>query len=144
MFGPVFDISPEELFELFPEQMIPDIENISVTLKHDSLSICGNDTRWSLQSDIILVDGDGCMQFVFSEIQKIKIVHNKEETFVDAAQWINKKISGVTALRIIKRGEPWQFIFSGENRSTLTIYAQVNKIIWTPGAPDTPDAAEKR
>ncbi len=132
MFGPVFELTPEELFELFPEQMIPDMENISVTLGDDSLSICGKDTNWSIQSDIILVNGDGCMKFMLSETPKIKIIHNKEEIFVNTEQWINKNISGITFLRMIKKGEPWQFIFSGENNSMFIIYAKVNSIMWIP------------
>ena len=126
------DITDEDLFEFFPAQCFPDIEELELRMDEKALHIIGADSEWVLQADISLASGPGCMSFFYAgELRfQVEVPGGTQNISMDEAQ--QKGIPKPEELRLVKRGQPWEFIFNTPEERVLKIFADITSISWAP------------
>ena len=125
-------ISSEDLFEFFPSQCFPDIDDLELRIGEKALHIIGTDSDWALQSDISLAVGPGCMSFFYSGELQFQIEEPDGTRNLSVSEAQQKGLPRPEDLRLIKRGTPWEFIFSTPGQKTMKIYAEITAISWNP------------
>lgn len=125
-------ISNEDLLQFLPDQCFPDIDDMELHIGQKGLHISGTDSEWALQSDITLAAGPGCMSFFYSGELRFQLAGpegTREITFQEAQQ---TGLPQPEDLRLVKRGEPWEFVFNVPGQGTLKIFANITAMSWNP------------
>ena len=125
-------ITDEELFEFFPAQSCPDIEGLEVRIGEKALHIIGTDSEWALQSDITLAVGPGRMSFFYTGELRFQVEGPEGTRAISMAEAQAKGLPTPQELQLIKRGQPWEFIFSCPDQKKLRVYAEVTGMSWNP------------
>ncbi len=125
-------ITDEVLFEDFPEQCFPEIEGLRVRSEKKALHICGDDTDWALQSDISLAVGPGCMLFFHTGEIRFRVDGPEGRRDFSLQEMEQTALPKLEELRMVRRGQPWEFLFGLSGSTTLTLYAEITAISWRP------------
>ena len=125
-------ISNEDLFEVLPSPCFPDVEELELRIGEKALHITGRDSEWSLQSDITLAAGPGCMSFFYEGELRFAIDDASATRSISMAEAQAHGLPVPQDIQLIKRGEPWEFLFSCKEGKKLRIFANVVNISWTP------------
>ncbi|MDR2819943.1 MAG: hypothetical protein LBB60_05385 [Desulfovibrio sp.] len=125
-------ITSEDLFEFFPDQCFPDIDGLELRIGEKALHIIGTDSEWALQSDITLAAGPGRMSFFYAGELRFQVEHPEGMREVSMAEAQQARLPQPEDVRFIKRGTPWEFIFSIPEQKTMRIFADITAISWNP------------
>lgn len=125
-------ITDEDLFEFFPAQSFPDIDGLELRVGEKALHIIGTDSEWALQSDITLAAGPGRMSFFYTGELRFQVERPEGVREISMAEAQQKGLPLPEELRLIKRGQPWEFIFSVSGQKTMKIFADITAISWNP------------
>ena len=125
-------ITNDDLFEFFPAQCFPDIEGLQLRIGEKALHITGTDSEWALQSDIVIAIGPGRMSFFYTGELNFQISGKDGIVSISMAEAKANGLPTPQELQMIKRGQPWEFVFSCPGQKKLKIYAEVTGISWTP------------
>ena len=126
------EITDDDLFALFPEQSFPDLEGLSLCIDAKALHISCEDSEWALQADIALAVGPGCMSFFYTGELNFQMAGHGSNQAISIKGTIQAGLTPPEDLRLIKRGKPWEFMFSMAAQKTMTIYAEITGLSWQP------------
>jgi hypothetical protein len=122
----------EDLFEFLPSQCFPEIDGLELRIDEKALHIIGTDSEWALQSDITLASGPGRMSFFYSSALLFRVESPTGIRELDMAEAQQAGLPTPRELRLIKRGRPWEFVFSISDQETMKIFADITSISWNP------------
>lgn len=122
--------SDEEIFELFPQVCMPEVDGLKLSITRTAIVVCGKDSNWALQSDISLAVGPGCMHFSFSGEVRIELESPQEKKIWSLAEAAQTPPPPVVDIRLVKRGSPWEFSFSAQDNVIIKIFADIGGISW--------------
>ena len=125
-------ITNEDLLEFFPTQCFPDIEGLQLRIGEKSLRITGTDSLWALQSDITLAAGPGRMHFFYTGELRFQLEGPEGTRAVSMSEAKEKGLPSPEELQVIKRGQPWEFVFVCPEHTKMRVYAEVTGISWRP------------
>ena len=125
-------ITGEDLFAVLPDQCFPDIEGMKLRIGEKALHITGADSEWALQSDITLAAGPGCMSFFYTGELRFQVEGPEGMRSISMSEAQQKGLPQPEDVRLIKRGQPWEFIFSVAEQKTMKIFADITAISWNP------------
>ena len=124
------NIPDDTLFEDFPEQCFPDVDAPKVSISRNAILICCEDSDWALQSDISLAVGPGCMHFFFSGALRIEMEGPQGKKVWSLAEAAKTPPPPIEDIRLIRRGTPWEFSFTGRDNTIIVFYADITDISW--------------
>lgn len=125
-------ISSEDLMEYFPDQCFPDIEDLELRIGEKALHLLGEDSDWAIQPKISLASGPGRMSFFYEGELRFALDDASGSRTISMAEAQAHGLPVPQDIQLIKRGEPWEFLFSCKEGKKLRIFANVVNISWTP------------
>ena len=125
-------ISSEDLFTFFPEQCFPDIDGLKLRIGAKALHFSAEDSEWALQSDITLAAGPGRVSFFYTGELRFQVERPEGIREISLAEAQQTGLPQLEELLLIKRGQPWEFIFSVPKQKTMKIFADITSISWNP------------
>lgn len=125
-------ISDEELFDMLPDQCFPDVYDLELSIGEDALHIIGADSEWHLQEDVMLAAGPGRMSFFYTGELQFQADGQEGARNLSMSEAGQRGLLQPEDLFLVKRGQPWEFIFSVPGQKNMKIFADVTSVSWNP------------
>ena len=124
----------EDIFATFPCLCFPDVEDMELRIDEEekALHITGTDSEWPLEGDLMLAAGPGCMSFFYTGELRFEVEGPEGTRSITMSEARQKDLPQAEDIRFIKRGQPWEFMFSAAKQMTLKIVADITAVSWTP------------
>ncbi|MBZ9576360.1 hypothetical protein [Modicisalibacter sp. MOD 31.J] len=123
------------LFDVFPQQLFPDIELAALRLDDEALRVVCTESEWALQSDIPLVSGAGTMVFFYQGQARVGRHDLGQPPALSPVDPGDLTLPAIESLLLIERDETaWYFhcrLADASQRFVIGI--PVNGIEWQPG-----------
>ncbi len=124
----------EDIFATFPCLCFPDVEDMELRIDEEekALHITGTDSEWPLDGDLVLAAGAGCMSFFYSGDLRFEVEGPEGTRSIAMSEARQKDLPQAKDIRLIKRGQPWELMFSAAKQAPLKIVADITAVSWTP------------
>lgn len=124
----------EDIFATFPSPCFPDVEDMELRIDEEekALHITGTDSEWPSEGDLMLAAGAGCMSFFYTGELRFEVEGPEGTRSITMSEARQEGLPQAKDIRLIKRAQPWEFMFSAAKQMTLKIVADITAVSWIP------------